>query len=274
MIKAIIVFLIMSALIIGIFLSPWLVKQWQIHLTRKPFPAHWTRIIEQKVPIYSYLPPHLRQRLQGHIQIFLALKQFIGCGGLQVTEEMKVIIATQACLLLLNERGKYFPKLQSILVYPNAYVIKNTSSVSTHIVEEKQEVRLGESWSRDQLVLSWEQIEQDLLYANDGHNLILHEFAHQLDSEDGHANGVPRLPKKSDYATWSSIMGTEYQQLCEDVSRGRKTTLYAYGATAPAEFFSVATETFFEKPHALLKKHSELYNILRNYYQLDPVQWS
>ena len=274
MFKAIIVFLIMFALIVGIFLSPWLVTQWQKRLIKRPFPSHWSRIIEQKVPIYSYLSPALRQRLQGHIQVFLALKQFIGCGGLQVTEEMRVIIATQACLLLLNERGKYFPKLKSILVYPNAYVIKNTRSVSSHIVEEKQEVRLGESWSRDQLVLSWAQIEQDILYPNDGHNLILHEFAHQLDSEDGHANGVPRLPKRLDYGTWSSIMGIEYQQLCEDVSRGRKTTLYAYGATAPAEFFSVATETFFEKPHSLLKNHAELYNILRNYYQLDPVQWS
>ena len=156
--------------------------------------------------------------------------------GLQVTEEMKVTIAAVACLLLLNEREKYFPKLRSILIYPTAYFAKETT-VNGNVVEEKRVIRLGESWNRDQLILSWEQVKQDTYNWHDGHNVVLHEFAHQLDQEDGKAEGVPILE------------------------------------TLPAEFFAVATETFFEKPQKLQKKHGELYQLLQNYYQLNPVKW-
>ena len=135
------------------------------------------------------------------------------------------------------------------------------------------EARLGESWIRDQVVLSWEQIKQDTSHWNDGHNVVLHEFAHQLDSEDGKTNGVPILPKNSDYLLWAKVMTKEYQQLCRETQQGVKTVIDAYGATNPAEFFAVVTETFFEKPHQLLDKHPELYRLLQSYYQLNPVEW-
>jgi Mlc titration factor MtfA (ptsG expression regulator) len=133
-------------------------------------------IVENNLPIYSRLSPAERRRLQGHIQVFLAEKQFIGCGGLQVTEEMKLIIAAVACLLLLNERGKYFPKLRSILVYPSTYLVNETTSTGSYVVEERRVARLGESWINDQLVLSWEQVKQDTYNWKDGHNVVLHEF--------------------------------------------------------------------------------------------------
>ncbi|NJM19033.1 MAG: zinc-dependent peptidase [Richelia sp. SL_2_1] len=273
MIQAIIFLLIIGLIVITILFSPTLIKQQRNRLKNRPFPPLWNSMMENHLPIYLYLSPTERRRLQGHIQVFLTEKQFIGCNGLQITEEIKVIIAAVACLLLLNERGKYFPKLRSILVYPTAYFAQETTVSGNYIVEEKRVIRLGESWSRDQLVLSWEQVKQDTQNWHDGHNVVLHEFAHQLDQEDGKADGVPILQTQSDYDNWSKVMTKEYNQLCNDVQQQRKTVMYSYGATNPAEFFAVATETFFEKPQQLQKKHSSLYKLLQNYYQLDPVQW-
>ncbi|MEI2580915.1 zinc-dependent peptidase [Scytonema sp. PRP1] len=273
MVQSIIVFVIIGLIIAGILISPLLTKQRRNRLKRRPFPPLWNAIIENNLPIYLHLASAERRRLQGHIQVFLAEKQFIGCGGLQVTEEMKLAIAAIACLLLLNERGQYFPKLRSILIYPSTYFVNETVATGNYIVEERRVARLGESWTHDQVILSWEQVQQDTLDWSDGHNVVLHEFAHQLDQEDGKAEGVPILQRKSDYPIWAQVMAEEYQQLCNDVQRGVKTVMDSYGTTNPAEFFAVATETFFEKPQQLLKKHAALYELLQGYYQLDPVQW-
>jgi Mlc titration factor MtfA (ptsG expression regulator) len=273
-VEAIIFILIIGLILTGIFIHPILIKQRRNRLRRRLFPPLWHAIIDRNLPIYSHLSFNERKRLKGHIQVFLAEKQFIGCGGMQVTEEMKLTIAAVACLLLLNERGEYFPKLSSILLYPSTYLVNETVTISNYIVEERNVARLGESWTKDQLVLSWEQVERDILNWRDGHNVILHEFAHQLDQEDGKAKGVPILQRKSDYIIWAKIMTKEYQQLCQDTQRGVKTVIDSYGAVNPAEFFAVATETFFEKPHQLRKKHPALYEQLQRYYQVDPEQWN
>jgi Mlc titration factor MtfA (ptsG expression regulator) len=273
MLKAIIFLLLITLIVTAILINPVLIKQRRNRIKQRTFPPIWNAIVENNLPIYYNLSPAERKRLQGHIQVFLAEKQFIGCQGLQVTEEMKVIIATGACLLLLNERGSYFSKLRSILVYPSAYFVNETTAMGNYVVEEKRVARLGESWTNDQLVLSWEQVKQDTNNWKDGHNVVLHEFAHQLDQEDGKAEGVPILQKNSDYQIWSQVMTEAYQQLCNDVQLDVKTVLDSYGATNPAEFFAVATETFFEKPQQLFKKHPALYEQLQSYYQLNPVQW-
>lgn len=273
MVETIIVFLIIGLIITGILVTPVLIKRRRNRLKQRPFPLLWHAIIENNLPIYHRLSPAERRRLQGHIQVFLAEKQFIGCGGLQMTEEMKLIVAAVGCLLLLNERGKYFPKLRSILVYPSSYLVNETTAIGNYVVEERRVARLGESWTNDQVVLSWEQVKQDTYNWRDGHNVVLHEFAHQLDQEDGRAEGVPILQRNSDYPIWAKVMAEEYQQLCNDVQRGVKTVIDSYGATNPAEFFAVATETFFEKPYQLRKKNPALYEQLQRYYQLDPVQW-
>jgi Mlc titration factor MtfA (ptsG expression regulator) len=273
MVETILVFVLIGLIITGIFINPTLIKRRRNRFKHRPFPPVYQAIIENNLPIYSHLSPAQRRRLQGHIQVFLAEKQFIGCQGLQVTEEMKLIIAAIACLLLLNEQGNYFPKLRSILVYPSAYLVNETTNTGNYVVEERRVARLGESWTTDQVVLSWEQVKRDTCNWRDGHNVVLHEFAHQLDQEDGKAEGVPILPQNSDYPIWASVMTQAYLHLCNDVQRGVKTVIDSYGATNPAEFFAVATETFFEKPHQLLKQHPALYEQLQRYYQLDPVQW-
>jgi MtfA peptidase len=269
----IIIFIILGLIVTAILISPLLTKQRRNQIKRRPFPPLWQATIENNLPIYLRLTPDERRRLQGHIQVFLVEKQFIGCQGLQVTAEIKLIIAAFACLLLLNERDEYFPKLRSILIYPSTYVVKETVAAGDYFLQEKQVAKLGESWSRDQLILSWAQVQQDIHNWNDGRNVVLHEFAHQLDQEDGKAEGVPILPKKSDYAIWAQVMTAEYQRLCDDVENGLHSVMDSYGATHPAEFFAVATETFFEKPQELLQQHQALYELLQRYYQLDPRQW-
>jgi len=272
MVKTIAIFIIIGLIIALILLSPILRKKRRYRIQQRQFPPLWSAIMENNLPIYLRLTPEERRRLQGHIQVFLSEKQFIGCRGLQVTVEMKLTIAAVACLLLLNERGEYFPKLRSILIYPSTYFVTQTVAVDNYIVEERRDVRLGESWTQDQLILSWEQVQYDIHHWQDGHNVILHEFAHQLDQEDGKAEGVPILSRKSDYQTWSNVMTTEYQQLCNDVQQGVDTVIDSYGVTNPAEFFAVATETFFEKPQQLLERHPKLYTLLQFYYQINSLK--
>lgn len=265
--------IVVSAIAVGILTYPFWVKLRHDRISAKPFPKHWLDIVESNLAIYRYLSVEQQQQLQGYIQIFLKEKQFIGCLGLQVTEEMKVTIAAIACLLLFSDRKTYFPNLHSILIYPHAYIVNEIVMSDRYVVEERMVARLGESWTKDQLILSWEQVSQDLLNWQDGHNVILHEFAHQLDQEDGQAEGVPILSRKLDYAVWSKVMTAEYLQLCDAVEHNQKTVMDSYGATNPAEFFAVATETFFEKPKQLNQKHQSLYELLQRHYRLNPLQW-
>lgn len=273
MIETLIALLGIATIVVLILLAPVLVSLKRDRIKQRSFPPIWQAIIEQTLPFYSHLSSDERRRLKGHIQVFLTEKQFIGCAGLQVTEEMKVMIAAIACLLLLNEQGQYFPKLRSILIYPTAYRVNTKTAFSELIVQERQETRLGESWSADQVVLAWNAVKRDVSDWSDGHNVVLHEFAHQLDQADGRAEGVPILPSQLDYDHWKQIMTQAYEQLCRDVGNGVKTVMDSYGTTNGAEFFAVATETFFEKPHALRIKHPDLYEQLRHYYQIDPMQW-
>lgn len=269
---AIIFSIVVSMIAIGILCYPLFVKWQRDRLMAKQFPKSWLSIIESNLSIYRSLTSEQQKELLGYIQVFLKEKQFIGCLGLQITEEIKVTIAAIACLLLFSDRKTYFPNLRSVLVYPHAYIV-NELTMNSYVVEERRVARLGESWTRDQLVLSWEQVQQDIRNWKDGHNVILHEFAHQLDQEDGQAEGVPILPRVLDYEVWKQVMSAEYLQLCDRVENGQKTVLDSYGATSPAEFFAVATETFFEKPNQLHQKHPSLYELLQRYYRLDPQQW-
>ncbi|ELS32217.1 MULTISPECIES: zinc-dependent peptidase [Pseudanabaena] len=270
---AIIFSIVVGAIAIGILIYPFLLKWQRDRLRKSHFPRTWLNIIEENLSIYPSLTSAQQQELQGYILVLLAEKQFIGCRGFQITEEVKVTITAFACLLLFGDRKTYFPNLRSILVYPDAYIVNEMVMSDRYIVEERLVARLGESWTKDQLILSWEQVKRDIQNWQDGRNVVLHEFAHQLDQEDGQAEGVPILSRALDYAAWSKIMTAEYLQLCDRVERNRKSVLDSYGATNPAEFFAVATETFFEKPKQLNQKHPALYEILQRYYRLDPRQW-
>lgn len=241
-------------------------------LLAKPTPQLWQEIIEKNVPLYKHLPDPLKEQLHGLIHVFLAEKSFEGCGGLELNDEIKVTIAAQACMLLLNRKTKYFKKLRTILVYPHTYVARTVSSNGTMVIDGRS-VRLGESWQNGPVVLAWDSVTGGTRNITDGRNVVLHEFSHQLDQEDGAADGEPILEHRSNYAAWARILGEEYEALRNKKRRRRKSAMNKYGATNPAEFFAVATETFFEKPKQMNKKHPELYEELKDYYKLDPLQW-
>ena len=238
-----------------------------------PFPSAWEEIIERNVPLYTYLPASLKQQLHVHIQVLLAEKHFEGCGGLEMTDEIRVTIAAQASILLLNRRPRYYPKLDSILVYPSTFLSEDIQYLGDHTYIEGKSAHLGESWRRGILVLAWDTVKRGALDVRDGQNVVFHEFAHQLDQENGAADGAPVLGRSSMYAPWARILTKEYERLQSTVRRGVETVMDEYGATNPAEFFAVATEAFFEKPRAMKWRHPELYEVLKSYYKLDPAQW-
>lgn len=241
-------------------------------LRQKPFPADWITILSRNVPYYNRLSPADRQELHGHIQVFLAEKYFEGCGGLAVSQEMKVTIAAQACILLLHRETDYYPRLVSILIYPNTYLAHHRERNGIGLVTEGIQHRQGESWAHGTVVLSWDTVRRGASDAQDGHNVVFHEFAHQLDIEDGRmADGSVSLPRGSMYSAWARILSREYDALKKDVAAGRPTVLDSYAASSPAEFFAVATECFFETPVLLKEKHPELYAELKLYYRQDPA---
>ena len=242
-------------------------------LREQPFPADWMSVIEKNVPFYSRLPEIDKLELQQHIMIFIAEKNFEGCGGLEMTDEIKVTIACQACMLLLHRQTDYYPGLYSILVYPSAFLAKSYQELAPGYYVETDQAHLGESWKRGALILAWDSVRAGAADIHDGHNVVFHEFAHQLDTEDGAADGAPILERRSMYIAWARILGREYQQLRDEIRLNHETILDQYGATDPAEFFAVATETFFEKPAQLKKKHPELYEELSGFYRVNPVEW-
>ncbi len=265
--------LIVVVLVFGFFLGKRLRRNTRRkRLMARPFPNEWKTIIERNVPLYRRLPAALKEQLHGLIRVFLAEKHFEGCGGLEITEEMEVTIAAQACMLLLNRPPTFFPKLHSILVYPHTYVAKGTSYENGIMIDE-HDARLGESWGNGPVVLAWDSVKGGTANTTDAHNVVLHEFAHQLDQEDGIADGAPILGQRSRYVAWARVLGAEFAALQESKKRHRRSVLDTYGATNPAEFFAVATEAFFEKPRQMQKRHAELYDELREYYQLDPAAW-
>ena len=249
-------------------------------LQAAPFPPEWRQIVHKRLPLFDRLPVEDQRELERHIVVFLAEKRFEGCDGLVITDEIRVSIAAQACLLLLHRDTDYYPGLRSILVYPDAYVAKTTEHAGSGVISESESTRLGECWSHGALVLSWDSVLGGAANIADGQNVVLHEFAHQLDFEDGEADGAPLLgvgdslaTRRNRYLAWAKVLRAEYEQLQLETSRGGKTVLDHYGATNPAEFFAVATESFFEKPIQLKRRHPALFEELKNFYRLDPSQW-
>jgi Mlc titration factor MtfA (ptsG expression regulator) len=222
-----------------------------------------------KTPIAVSAQESLERR---EINLFLHDKRFVGCGGYEVGDETRLIVAAEACLLLLNRKTSHFSTLKTILIYPDSFVV-NEVTHDGMIATSEEQARSGESWHRGPVVLSWADIERDLA-ALDGRNVVLHEFAHQLDQEDGRSDGAPVLAGTSNYADWSRVLGDEYMRLRERVERDESTLIDPYGASAPGEFFAVVTEVFFELPAELQCQHPALYQQMQRFYNVDPANWT
>ena len=244
-------------------------------LRARPLPKEWLEIIRRNIAFFSQLSASNQAELLGHIQVFLAEKRFEGCADLELTDEIRVTITAQACLLLLHRETDYFPSLLTILVYPSTYMVEEKRPIEEHIWEEGTVTRLGETGRRmGSLVLSWDAVKAGAADPSNGKNVVLHEFAHQLDYENYAADGVPGLATREQQLAWSEVMSSEFASLRAADETGIPTLLDTYGATNPAEFFAVSVEAFFEQPRALRARHPKLYAELRKYFKQDPVEYS
>jgi Mlc titration factor MtfA (ptsG expression regulator) len=251
----------------------WLKRRRRRRLLAGPFPAGWLPYLEG-LPLYSTLTRDERAYLQRIVRVLVAEKSWEGCGGLVVTEEMQVVIAAQAALLVLGLEVTDYPRVHSILVYPSTFVVSGRIAAAgpgVHAVSDESQAMLGEAWTRGPVVLAWDAARRGGVIGDDGRNLVLHEFAHKLDMRDDVPDGTPILRDGKQYESWNRVMTAEYERLVARTESGRPTLLDKYGASEPAEFFAVATECFFEKANKLRKKRPELYELLRTYFGQDPA---
>lgn len=242
-------------------------------LFNTPLHASRVTILQKHVTLYSKLPQYLQEELHGHINIFLDEKKFIESDGITLTEEIRVVVAGNACLLLLQGNKRRFTGFSSIVIYPSAYTAHEVQQDGL-ITTEQPSKRAGESWVRGPVVLSWVDVLSGSTNAEDGHNVVIHEFAHKLDEQSGNMNGLPVLKNTSQYRAWSKVLSEEFNALHERAKRGENKVLDTYGTVSPAEFFAVASESFFEKPRQMKKRLPELYEQLQAFYNVDPVSWA
>ena len=269
-------FLIMIAaacFVAWVLAEPWVAARRRKSLRARPFPPAWRVLLRDRVPLYRTLPQPLRRELEQQMQVFLVEKTFIGCADQAIDDEVRVTIAAQACLLTLGRSSAPFPNLRSILVYPSAFAVERVRPEPSGVLQETRQVLSGESWARGQVILSWDDVVNGTTIPDDGVNVVIHEFAHQLDQEKGYANGAPWLGRRDRYPQWSRVLGAEYARLQQQLALGEATLIHPYGATNPAEFFAVVSEVFFERPSAMADMNPALYEELARLYRVDPRKW-
>ena len=253
--------------------SPWWRQRQRAARMAQPLGPDSRSIIARNVPAARRLPVELRSRLDGLVGSFLAEKEFIGCNGLVVTEEIRVTIAALACLLVLGRRGHY-DELHSILVYPTAFWVEDEFEDEAGVVEQRRRILSGEAWEASRIILSWEDVTEAARAPGEGYNVALHEFAHYLDAEGLGLARPPAPARARSTDAWASDLAAEFDALLDAVDRGEDTFLDPYAAEDEAEFFAVATEDFLERPAGLRAAHPGLYGLLREFYGLDPASWA
>ena len=235
-----------------------------------PVPALWRTIVASRVPLTRRLTSSQRDRLLVKMQHLIRGCRWEGCGGLRLTEDMQVVIAAHACLLVLEQPGEPYPSLRYVLGYPGTCQPRRFSWTPSADAGNPEDPALGESWKHGVVILAWDSADEGARDPADGRNVVLHEFAHQLDGSNGPFDGVPRLPNATALASWAVMLEEQYEHLVGEAEAGTEGVLDHYGATDRAEFFAVATEAFFERPVELRSERPELYEALRQYYGQDP----
>ncbi len=237
-----------------------------------PAPPALRALIAERVPITRTLTSDEWDRLLDLVRQFLNDKRFEGSGGLEITEEMKGVVAAQACLLILNLDAGCYPGVRVVLLYPGTFVPKATEfDHRLYTGPIPHPVPLLGQHVRGVVVLSWESVAHGAAQVGGGENVVLHEFAHELDIENGDVDGIPLLEAPSSTRVWARVLQQRFEELGRTVLEGEPDVLNAYGATNRAEFFAVATEAFFEKPQELQGRYPDLYEELRGFYRQDPA---
>jgi len=234
-----------------------------------PWPQSWDLPLQRNVRLTWEMTPTEIEALQKRVKIFVAEKHWEGCEGLQLNEEIKVTVAAQACLMLLGVNDYYFDNVTTLLMYPHAFKRETGDGIN----EGQSQYRAGEAWQGGPIILSWEDTLGGGRNEDDGYNLVIHEFAHALDGLDGEMGGNVMFDDVESGEAWQRVVESGFAELVQAKETGRRTLLDHYGATNKAEFFAVASETFFERPRELFQTHKELFGLLKKYYRVDPAQW-
>jgi len=242
----------------------------RVRFRKEPIPEHWRAIVARNVPLAARLPAEDREHLLRLTQVFLHDKPMEGV-GLALTDEIRVTIAAQACLLLLHLDYPRYPTLRRILVYPGVFQPRRAELTHYGDIVQEPQPALGEAWTGGVVVLSWDGSLAGGLNPGAGHNVVLHEFAHVLDGENGAMDGLPLLDRPSEFRTWSDVIGALYERQVRETLEGGEPPVHPYGATNRAEFFAVATEAFFTTPVPFRQRLPDLYVELMKFYRQDPA---
>lgn len=249
-----------------------IIRSWRRkRIRRSAFPESWREIAFRNVSHYRHLREPHRQELEKQILVFISEKRFEGCGGLTMTDEVRVTIAAQACLLLLGNVSDYYPDLRSILVYPDSYIASVEHRTPHNTIVEGDEHRSGEAWTLGSIVLSWRDVLHGGRSHRDGHNLVFHEFAHQIDYELGATQGVQFFRENRETMLWPKTILSAAREHSLTVRTGRPTVLDSYGATNLAEFFAVSLEAFMEQPRELKREYPAYFGQLKEQLGINPA---
>lgn len=247
----------------------WFKNRRRKKILAQPWPEPWSLYLNRNVRLSWRLSDSELEKLKKCIRIFDAEKNWEGCEGLELTEEMRITIAAQACLMLLGTEDFYFDNVRTILVFPQSF----RRQKSHGLLHGASEHRSGEAWQGGPIVLSWKDALQGGRNQDDGSNVVIHEFAHALDGLDGDMGGSLMFPDDETTEQWEDVVNREFRNLVTARDQGMRTLLNHYGATNRAEFFAVAAETFFEQPVDLKSEHPELFGLLRRYFHVNPSSW-
>jgi len=247
-------------------------RWWRQHLLRRGrIPVHQWQACVAQLPVLSHLSRRDLLRLRELASLFLHEKTFIGAGGLQLDDTTRVLIAAQACLLILNLGLDYYDGWHEVIVYPDTFVVDQQECDVAGVVHETRRALGGESWGRGPLILSWADAKPGAHPHGAGSNVILHEFAHKLDMLNGTANGMPPLHRDMVREEWTQALSHAYDDLYHEIERHHLTAIDPYAAESPAEFFAVLTEVFFEAPQDVHRLHPAVYRQLSRFYRQDPL---
>ena len=236
------------------------IRKWRRNRLRKlPFPEEWLPHLQKQVPFFGRLPEELRQAFLDRLKVFAREKTFTGVQGMEITDEVRVVISAVATRLVLHLDLDYYDHLSEIVVYPHHYRHGDSDGIV-----------FGEAHQWGTVVLSWPAVLHGLQNPRDGRHTAMHEFAHVLDVQDGSFDGTPELRSTEDYRPWARIMAERYENLCKRRKQERE-VLREYGTLNAAEFFAVATESFFEKPVQMKESTPDLYGELHRFYGFDPA---
>ena len=238
-----------------------------------PFPDEYLKILEEEIVPYKFLTDEEKAIFIRKIKYFLATKNITGVGELKVTDRMKLIVAAEACLLIIRVSPRVYPGLTNIFLMEDTYLLKD-NPVNPYTGQPVDSPKLGEAWKRGPIVLSWKAIKNDLRSSTGTSHLIVHEFSHNLDQQDGHFDGTPKLASDDCYQRWAQVMGKEFKRLRKRMGHARSSDIDFYGATNEAEFFAVLAEYYMTKPRRLQKLHPEIYENFDNFFKLNPLRWN